>query len=449
MPRVKVQALDRLADRRAARKKARERKHALLAPERRRRRVKMMKVVAVVALLAVFTLLGFAVGTSDYEVTLIGWVPLLMTVMGLVLAYVYALVLYHGITFEEETAANECTRDSEVAYTVRFTNRTPLLATRVRLYLFISDMFDNVANQIETSIALTPFETYPMSLMTRFEHIGRYHAGIERVVISDFIGLFTFTIENPSRHVIQVIPKVLELGGIRISDEAMDEATKAAKSVLADSMDYAYVREYEQGDPLKTIHWKLSARSNQYMTRLYEVYSNPSVVIVMDFYAPSDEAADLMSMFDAVVESAFSLARFARLQGMDVEMRYRNRHGQDRCLTDIRKSSLADLVEDLPAMSNDYADAAAALDILSRLTQATHGSNNLYVCTANVGAEMVSSVLEAKLRRRSPMMTAVVPPGLMGREREDYCAALGRLESADVPYAIIARADELVKAGDA
>ena len=449
MPRIA--AIDRLADARNERKKRRERTRALRSYEHRGRGAVVAKVFACVLMVAAFAVLGFLVGSDQYQATLIGWIPCIMVLCGIGLGWVYIRVLRHGIRYEEALSVPECQRDSDVVFTMNFKNATPLLATRMRSTFFIADMFDNVANEMSTTLSLAPFEDYDLSLTTRFEHIGTFHAGLKSITVADFLGLFTYTVENKSNQVVRVTPKIIELDGIRFSNEAMDEATKAARSVLADSMDYAYVREYELGDPLKTIHWKLSARANNYMTRLYEVYTNPSVVVIMDFYGPSDESTDLMSMFDAVVESAFSLARYARSKGMDTEIHFRNRHGQEQTLYSADEGKISEIVADLPRMSNDPADAVGALDILQKQITAARGFNNIFVCSANVGADMVSAIVQAKVRRRTPNFIAVVPPSLVGRERDDYCANLGRLESSDIAYSIISRCDELAYAvgGDA
>lgn len=445
MPRIAF--IDKLADRRNAHKAKRQRKRDLKAKGRHEKRVVMGKVVGCVAVLALFFLLGLLVGNDEYHMTLIGWVPFIMSVTGIILAWLYLFVLRRTVSFEERMDVSECERDSDVPFHITFKNHSPLLVTRMKATFYIADMFDNIAHEATTTMGLAPFEETELSFAARFEHIGSYRAGIDSIVLSDFLGLFTYTMRNVSRQVVMVTPKYVELDGIQFSNEAMDETTKAAKSVLADSMEYAYVREYEQGDPLKTIHWKLSARANNYMTRLFEVYTNPSVVIVMDFYAPADEARDLMTMFDAVVESAFSLSRYSTRQGMDVELHFRNRYGDEQVLSTVHREKVASVVADMPRMSNEPDDAAAALDILEKLTSAARGFNNIFVCSANVGADMVSAVVEAKLRRRSPTMVAVVPPSLVGREREDHCANLGRLESVDIPYSIIAKASELAVMG--
>lgn len=441
MPRIA--AIDRLADRRAKRKAQRQHARSWRAYQHKGRVRAVLKALACLVMLAAFAVLGFLVGSDQYQVTLIGWVPFVMVLTGIVLSGLYLLVLRRGIRFEEALSVPECRRDDDVSFTVSFKNATPLLASRLKARFFIADMFDNVANEVSTTLSLSPLEQYDLTVTTKFEHIGTFHAGLRDVTIGDFLGLFSHTQRNKTHQVVRVTPNLVELDGIEFSNEAMDEATKASRSVLADSMDYAYVREYEPGDPLKTIHWKLSARAGEYMTRLYEVYTNPSVVIIMDFYAASEGAEDLMSMFDAVVESAFSLARYARQQGMDVELRFRDRHGAPQQLRGADTGKVSEIVADLPRMSNDPADESAAVDMVRQQAIVPRGFNNIFVCSANLGSDMISAILEAKVSRRAPHMVAVVPPSLVGRERDEHCANLGQLEAADVAFSAITRATEL------
>ena len=448
MPRIA--ALDRVADWRTGRRKGRERRRALRRWEHAGRGAVVLKVVACAVMLAVFAALGFLVGSDQYQATLIGWLPCIMLLAGIGLGAAYLAVLRRGIRFEELMDVPECSRDSDVTFTMRFKNRTPLLATRMVTTFFICDLFGNVASESSTSLSLAPFEEYELPLTTRFEHIGVFTAGLKEITVSDFLGLFSHTIENQANQVVRVIPKVIDLDDIDFSNEAMDEATKAARSVLADSMDYAYVREYELGDPLKTIHWKLSARSNEYMTRLYEVYTNPSVVFIMDFYADWDEAGDLMSMFDAIVEATFSFSRYAGRAGMDSEVHFIDRHGALRKLTQADVEKVTEIVGDLPIMTNDPEKESVAIDVLKKQIADPRGFNNLFVITANVGHEMVSTIAQAKVRRRSPNMIAVIPPSLVGRDRDKHCRNLGMLEGSDIPFQVISHCSELTyRAGEA
>lgn len=401
------------------------------------------KAVTVIVVFALLVLLAFLVGDSEYHATVVGWMPPIALVAGLAFAYGYLQLVKHNLTFAEEAFVTSCQRGSDVRFSVRFSNPLPVFVFKVDAHLVIADAFGNVANASETTLTLAPYESQSFDFTMRFDHLGTFEAGLDRVTISDFLGFFTATIDNARRTSVNVTPRLYPVGGVRFSDDALMEASRAAKAVLADSMDYAYAREYVAGDPLKTIHWKLSARSDHYMTRLYEQYTNPGVCIVLDFFGPGDDAELLMAMFDAVVEAGFSMADYSRSCGYETELRYCSKDGEHRLVRRWSAAEMAEIVDDMPAMGNADEDKAPAMDVLEEQLASSREQNNLVVCTADLDADMVSLVLAARGSQRSPLMVAVVPSGLDGRARDEYCKPLARLDAANVPYAVIAHADEL------
>lgn len=396
-----------------------------------------------------FALLALMVGDADYRATLLGWTPLLAYLVALLAARGYLAMLAASLSFWEETELAECRRGEEMAFQVGFRNAGPGFFFRIRTFFYISDLDGNLASQAESSLALGPFEETSVSFKACFEHIGSYTAGLDRVVVSDFFGLFSKELRNPARHEVRVMPQLQVLDNASFSEDALVESASAAKSVLADSMDYSHVRDYVAGDPLKTVHWKLSARNPQssYYTRLFEVYTNPGVGIIMDFYGPSPQPQVLMSMFDAVVESALSIGRFAVQRGLETELLFCSREGDKRCVLMPSDEGIPRLMAEVPNMSNEPAAAQPAHQILADQVESQHGQNNLVLCSANLDSQLINAVLDAKVRRRSPLFVAVVPPELSGRALDKYCAPLSRLDEADIPYVVIGRSEELVKIG--
>ena len=432
-----------LRESRAARRRKRDRKRALRSPERRARRTAVVKACVCLGILALLLAMALVVGDSDYHATAIGWIPFFSAVLIVVGAFAYLQVVKAKLTFSEQSDLRDCERDSDVRFTVRFNNASPLFVFRVEACFFISDLYGNIASEASTTLALSPHESSDLGFSTKFEHIGTYTAGLEHIVVHDFLGLFSATVENERRRQVNVTPKLQTIDDIRFSADAMQETTKAAKSHVADSMDYSHVREYVPGDPLKTIHWKLSARSDHYLTRLYEVYTNPGVAVLLDFFGPSDEAGELMGMFDCVVESGFSIARHAREKGMDTELIYVDKRGDAQCLATWSKEDLPRIVGEMPKMSRDDALARAAQNVLNDQISSRYGQNNLVICSANLDSEMVSLAVEAKLRRRSPLFIAVVPRRLTGRALDAYTKPLARLDASDIPYIVLSNANDL------
>ncbi|MDR3364396.1 MAG: DUF58 domain-containing protein [Clostridiales Family XIII bacterium] len=426
--------------------KAKQRKKRDLE-QKRALRTAIRKICACGIVLFVCLMLAVWVGNADYKATAIGWAPFAAAVSAILGAWIYLQALKRGLQFMEVSDLGDCKRGEDISFVLRFKNTMPLFFFRIEAYIYMSDLFGNTANESMTTLALAPFEQNEINFTMRFEHIGTYSAGLKKVVVTDYLRLFSVTMENPKKHLVQVTPKLQPLSHIDFSNEASLETFKARKSALSDSLDYSYVRGYVPGDPLKTIHWKLSARTENYMTRIFEVYTNPGVSIIMDFYAPDSRAKTLMGMFDAVAETAFSVGRYAQAQGMETEIHFTNKYGE--CVREVawQQSRLPKIIADMPRISNKESRQIDALELLEDQMKSQYGQNNLIVCTANLSSRMISELIEAKARRREPMLFAVVPGDLVGREREDYCAALGRLDAAGIGYVVLSKSEELLGVG--
>ena len=406
----------------------------------------VLKIIAVVAMVALCALGAFMIGDSNYQATMVGWVPLVSVVCVILLAFIYLCIIRGGLEISESTALGACKKGDNVTVVTTFKNKRPLFYFCIKVLIHITDSVGKPLTSINTTLALSPRDTYSMEFKVRFDHVGTYRAGVHEVIICDFLRLFTHRIFVGNQREVFVTPRIIPVNRITFSNDAELETQKTQRSAIADSLDYAAVREYVPGDPLKTIHWKISARAENYMTRLFEVYNNPGVAVVMDFYSDNTNNEALMGMFDAVVESAFSLANYSKEQGMDTEIHYVNKYGE-RC----RRVSWSDadaqgIVKELPQMRKDAVHASETLELLHALAISQNGQNNLVVCTANLSAEMISLLIEAKGRKRNPILIAVIPAGLIGRERDAYCAHLGRLSTANIGYVVLNRADELGEA---
>lgn len=428
-------------------RKGRERRSwAMSADERRaERRGKVLRAVACVAVVAVCAALTVIVGTDEYRPTIMGWMPLVAVLTAILLAFIYARVLKRRMVLLEKSSVTDCQRAERVMFKVRFRNASPLFCFRMEAHFYTADLYGNPVSHAVTTMSLAPFEVYDMPFATSFDHIGTYQAGLDRVVIYDFLRLFSATLEGPKRTRVNVTPKLVSVPNLDFSNDAVVETTKAARSAISDSMDYAAVREYVWGDPLKNIHWKISARTPTYMTKLYETYNNPGVAIVLDFYGPGQDALTLMRMFDAVVETGFSVARYAAARGMDTEIHYCDKSGARVRRTTWRRADLPQIVADMPQFTSEPKAAADALGVLNEQIRSIHGQSNIVVCTANLSAQMIETIVSAKVHRREPLVFAVVPQGLEGRERDQWLAPLARLDAAGIGYLVLSDSTDMLK----
>lgn len=406
-----------------------------------RRQVGKVVVCAIVFVICLF--MALLIGDTDYHATAIGWMPLLAFIALIVLMYAYVSVAARSLDYHESAEFAHYERGDKVPFAVEFTNKGPLVLLNVRAELYVADVNGDIASSRITTVTLGPRATREIHFDVPFEHVGMFAAGLNRIVISDFLGLFERTIDCERTSFICVMPKVPHLGSLAFSDDSDAENFKMLKTALADSLDYAYVRDYEPGDPLKTIHWKLSARTDHYLTRLFEKTVSPGVVVFMDFHAPGENVDESMELRDCVIESALAVADFARSRGLDTEIRYVNRFEEERRLVSWDDEAIVNMVREMPRTSGDEDVKQRAIEEVQRIAVNMQAQNNVVVCSADIDVDMVGSVITARQLRKSPFFMATVPHRLVDRDLERYTAPLAALEAQRIGYHVISRSAEL------
>lgn len=404
---------------------------------------RVIRVIICVLILGLCLFMALTVGDADYHATPLGWIPLLTMGFLIALAYVYIRLARTSLKYFESTQFVNCVRGEKIPFSVVFENRGPLILLNIGVELFVADINGDAIQTKSTTMSLGPNKSIEIPFDVPFEHIGVFEAGLNHIVLTDFLGLFEKRIESERRSYICVMPKVPHLGSLEFSDDSDVENFKTLKTVLADSLDYAYVRDYEPGDPLKTIHWKLSARNDQYLTRLYEKTISPGVLVLMDFYVPGQDVEESMELRDAIIESAFAVANYAKSKGLDTEICYTDRYGERRRLQSWEEGVLVDLVKGLPQSTNDESIRERTLEHFQELSYGNLMQNNIVVCSANTDSDTVGTIISAKQMRKNPFLVCAVPRRLVDRDLERHLAKLGNLDVYGIRYVTVSQSSEL------
>jgi uncharacterized protein (DUF58 family) len=85
----------------------------------------------------------------------------------------------------------------------------------------------------------------------------------------------------PNARKIIVFPRPIDDGGARFIDESESDAAGVSPVSDAES-DIVGVRPYVEGDPMRRIHWKSSARTGRLNTRVYDSSSGSGRIIDLD-----------------------------------------------------------------------------------------------------------------------------------------------------------------------
>ena len=379
--------------------------------------------------------------------TAIGYMPLIAYLFVLGLCYAYVRILRDRLVLGQTGIGSGCMRGEQVSFSLTIENRSFLPAVSLDALFFISDLFGEERESVRRRVSLPPHASKTFDFALSFDHIGTYQVGIRQVELSDPFGIFTHVRDDCELFDVFVRPRIYDIASLRLSSEAVQESKSSITAVLDDGMDYYGVREYRWGDPIKSIHWKLSSRNlnKDYYTRLYETSCDPGAVIIMDFESADFDNLGLMSAYDAVVESALSVECWCSAQGFQTDVMFVDGKGKNVLREGPLAGSRDELVGALPRIC--AGTGAKMLSLLETEASSAYGKNNVVVISSRISSELVSALLDVRANRKKPILVAVIPPEASDKQVEEVHKTLAPLSVQDVDYFYVRSAADLVAGG--
>ena len=267
---------------------------------------------------------------------------------------------------------------------------------------------------------------------------GVYPLSDVEVVFGDLLGLVTVTpcaACEPATVVVR--PRLTALDGL--FSDAGRTAGDGRRLLLRRSagFDFHSVRQYEQGESLRRIHWPTSARRGQLMVKELEDTAHDGVVVILDCDPRCAIGDPPESSFDAAVRVAGSVLQAHATRGRLVTL---VSTGRARTVAPVRTTA-ADFdgaVGQLAAAEPD------ALDGLARFLGGDHAwlaSGELVVVTATTEPASFAQVL-ALATRRAVSVVWIDAASFAGRPTRVEPGLL-RLATHGVPTAVVRRGDDL------
>ena len=205
-----------------------------------------------------------------------------------------------------DMSAGPVQRGDHVTLTVSVSHRSILPTAPITLHL------SGISNAEQRKIRLKDVSGKVMRIHFPFDavHIGVINPGIEKYIVEDMFGLITLTRrEVVGLAPLLVLPQTFDVETLKFApgDSGLETMARATEDVNLP----ADVRTYQKGDPLKKVHWKLSARKGSLMVRRFEEPTYPDALVLMDCAAPpfSDAPDKQAFLKDTILETAASVVQ--------------------------------------------------------------------------------------------------------------------------------------------
>ncbi|GAA3468113.1 DUF58 domain-containing protein [Nonomuraea roseola] len=149
---------------------------------------------------------------------------------------------------------------------------------------------------------------------------GRYTIGPLSVRITDPFGLVELTRAFTISDTLVVTPQVVALPHVRLSGEWTGGGDSRTRSVAAAGDDDVAPREYRQGDDLRRVHWRSTARHGELMVRREEQQWQSRGALLLDTRRHAHRGEGPRSSFEVAVSAAASIGLHLAREGLGVRV---------------------------------------------------------------------------------------------------------------------------------
>ena len=260
---------------------------------------------------------------------------------------------------------------------------------------------------------------------------GRYHFAGARTVVEDPFGLFRAESEPTGEGTLLVYPRLVEVD--RLFSEAGGAAQEGGRMLMrrTSGFDLHSVRDYQEGESLRKVHWRTTARRGRLMVKELEDTPHDEVAIVLD----ADRNIAPGPAFDVQVRAAGSILRVHALRGRRALLAVTTAPPEYRRVTsfDGEWQLARELLAAVEPTGSERVDAFLARDA-SPAGQAVE----LVVVTSALTARLADALIERTLSYRPASLVLISRTDVPPRD-----PLLLRLHAAGVPLAIVGPRDDL------
>jgi uncharacterized protein (DUF58 family) len=267
---------------------------------------------------------------------------------------------------------------------------------------------------------------------------GRFEGADATIELRDPLGL-----EVRSRplgvHVSALVqPRLVELRSLFDDRGLLPGESRRFLTRRPSGFDLHSVREYEQGESLRRVHWPTTARRGQLMVKELEDSPRESLVVVLDCDPAGDAGTAPESSFDAAVRAAGSIMRVHVLRGRRCALVTTSQTDRATPAASL-EGEFATVLGTLAAVRADASNDLAGF--LERAPRAVAQAPEIVVVTATASPSAARRVLDLA-SRRAVAVVWVDAGSYAGRPARAVPAVL-QLSAAGIPIAVVRHGEDL------
>lgn len=179
-------------------------------------------------------------------------------------------------------------------------------------------------------VKLPAGETHHLLYQMKCQRRGYFQLGPLVFETGDMFGLNRqFRVLSEPNYLL-VYPKTIPLASYDIASRRPIGEVVMTHRLFEDPTRIAGVRDYQQGDPMRRIHWKATARSGQLQSKIYEPSSLAGATVMIDFHTNAYDKKDEPMRSELAITCAASISKALHDMNQQVGIVSNGRDAVDR-----------------------------------------------------------------------------------------------------------------------
>ncbi|MCB0422084.1 MAG: DUF58 domain-containing protein [Bdellovibrionales bacterium] len=212
-----------------------------------------------------------------------GWILIGTTISFLIYLYFYARTIARRLHITRTIHENKLVEDMTLSISYKIHNRSSFLADRISFH----DHFGPSQESEIWQTDITPLKPnrYQKVLVERTcdDGMGMHRIGPIEITVSDPFGIFEFVVNDNATTEVMTYPSVSRINSVNLAGSALSTNFGFQEvSTSGSNVNFTSLRPYVQGDPIKHIAWKASAKSPTLLVKEFERSVNSNITLILN-----------------------------------------------------------------------------------------------------------------------------------------------------------------------
>ena len=228
----------------------------------------------------------------------------------LVVSFIYLMICRFTIKARIKIPVGISEIGRENLVKINITSKAGLPIIRVKAYIVVHETIKGTKKRYKMKLNGVARGKNEFMKNLVFDDAGNYEVILKKLCIYDMTGLMSWSVPVKKSASVQVMPRIHDVP-VRLSlavknfygeSDIYDEHRSGH-----DNSELFKVREYQKGDRLQNVHWKMTAKHDEFMVKEHSLPKACPVILMLDFKTGKESKKMAASYIEAAVSISFSM----------------------------------------------------------------------------------------------------------------------------------------------